>query len=145
MVLWHFGSGFYTRYTLTFLNPATAYENIEITTRSHPDAFPSALRQKRKTQTKTHEATEGLLKVYVECFDERHTVLTVAVCRSRRNAQSADTWKLSQKRYRCVVFRMLIFVVVNGRLSDAERGRGVDYPVHSTCLCATPYQFLFRS
>lgn len=143
--MWYFGSRLYTRYTLTFLNPATAYENIEITTRSHPDAFPSALRQKRKTQTKTHEATEGLLKVYVECFDERHTVLTVAVCRSRRNAQSADTWKPSQKRYRCVVFKMLIFVVVNGRLSDAERGRGVDYPVHSTCLCATPYQFLFRS
>lgn len=32
-----------------------AYENIEIITRSHPDAFPSALRQKRKTQTRIHE------------------------------------------------------------------------------------------
>jgi hypothetical protein len=31
-----------------------AYEDVEITTRSHPDAFPSALRQKRKTQTKLH-------------------------------------------------------------------------------------------
>ncbi|KAG6899228.1 hypothetical protein C0993_012098 [Termitomyces sp. T159_Od127] len=37
------------------LEPATSYENIEITTRSHPDAFPSALQQKRKTQTKRHE------------------------------------------------------------------------------------------
>lgn len=41
----------------------TAYENIEITTRSHPDAFPSALQQKRKTQTKTHHADEVRLKV----------------------------------------------------------------------------------
>ena len=32
-----------------------AYENIEIITRSHPDAFPSALSQKRKTQTKIHQ------------------------------------------------------------------------------------------
>lgn len=40
-----------------------AYENIEITTRSHPDAFPSALRQKRKTQTKTHEGSDAQLKV----------------------------------------------------------------------------------
>lgn len=37
------------------LNGISAYEDIEITTRSHPDAFPSALRQKRKTQTKHHE------------------------------------------------------------------------------------------
>lgn len=41
-----------------------AYENIEITTHSRPDAFPSALRQKlRKTQTKVHEGDDGLLKV----------------------------------------------------------------------------------
>jgi len=33
----------------------TAYEGIEITTRSHPEAFPSALRQRRKTQTKQHD------------------------------------------------------------------------------------------
>lgn len=39
-----------------------AYENIEIITRSHPDAFPSPLRQKGKTQTKVHEANEALLK-----------------------------------------------------------------------------------
>ncbi|KAF5361706.1 hypothetical protein D9758_007344 [Tetrapyrgos nigripes] len=35
--------------------PASSYENVEITTTSHPDAFPSALRQKRKTQTKRHD------------------------------------------------------------------------------------------
>ncbi|EIM91986.1 DNA-directed RNA polymerase, partial [Stereum hirsutum FP-91666 SS1] len=52
--------------------PASSYENIEITTRSHPDAFPSALRQKRKTQTKTHEATEGLLKVTEKCPECGH-------------------------------------------------------------------------
>jgi len=38
------------------------YQDIQITTRSHPDAFPSALRQKRKTQTKVHvEGDHGLL------------------------------------------------------------------------------------
>lgn len=47
--------------------PASSYENIEITTRSHPDAFPSALRQKRKTQTKVHDADEVRLKVTEMC------------------------------------------------------------------------------
>jgi DNA-directed RNA polymerase I subunit RPA12 len=38
--------------------------NIEITTHSRPDAFPSALRQKlRKTQTKIHEGEAAQLKV----------------------------------------------------------------------------------
>lgn len=46
-----------------FFISCTAYENIEIVTRSHPEAFPSALRQKRKTQTKVHAANEDLLKV----------------------------------------------------------------------------------
>ena len=32
-----------------------AYENVIVTTRSDPEAFPSALRQKRKTETKQHE------------------------------------------------------------------------------------------
>ena len=45
------------------INHLAAYENIEITTRSHPDAFPSALQQKRKTQTKTHRADEVRLRV----------------------------------------------------------------------------------
>ena len=48
---------------LTYICAHTAYENIEIVTRSHPEAFPSALRQKRKTQTKVHAANEDLLKV----------------------------------------------------------------------------------
>ncbi|KIJ58727.1 hypothetical protein HYDPIDRAFT_117105 [Hydnomerulius pinastri MD-312] len=46
--------------------PASSYENIEIITRSHPDAFPSALRQKRKTQTKIHEG-KVLPKVSEKC------------------------------------------------------------------------------
>ncbi|KAH7920498.1 DNA-directed RNA polymerase I kDa polypeptide [Leucogyrophana mollusca] len=46
--------------------PATSYENIEITTRSHPEAFPSALRQKRKTQTKIHQG-KVLPKVSEKC------------------------------------------------------------------------------
>ena len=41
----------------------TAYENSKITTYSHPDAFPSSLRQKRKTRTKVHEGSDALLKV----------------------------------------------------------------------------------
>lgn len=36
------------------LKHVLAYENVSITTRSDPEAFPSALRQKRKTQTKQH-------------------------------------------------------------------------------------------
>ncbi|KAI0344174.1 DNA-directed RNA polymerase I kDa polypeptide [Trametopsis cervina] len=47
--------------------PASSYENIEIITRSHPDAFPSALRQKSKTQTKTHNSEDALLKVTEKC------------------------------------------------------------------------------
>jgi hypothetical protein len=41
----------------------TAYENSKITTYSHPDAFPSSLRQRRKTRTKVHEGSDALLKV----------------------------------------------------------------------------------
>ncbi|KIM81704.1 hypothetical protein PILCRDRAFT_821050 [Piloderma croceum F 1598] len=52
--------------------PASSYENIEITTRSHPEAFPSALRQKRKTQTKVHEADAALLKVSEKCPECGH-------------------------------------------------------------------------
>ncbi len=48
---------------LRVLLATTAYENIEIVTRSHPDAFPSALRQKGKTQTKVHDSEDALLKV----------------------------------------------------------------------------------
>lgn len=44
-----------------------AFENIEITTRSHPDAFPSPLRQARKTQTKKLHGSEALQKVKVIC------------------------------------------------------------------------------
>ncbi|KAG6852559.1 hypothetical protein C0991_010931 [Blastosporella zonata] len=47
--------------------PASSYEDIEITTRSHPDAFPSALRQKRKTQTKMHEKGDQGTLVSEKC------------------------------------------------------------------------------
>lgn len=50
----------YLRLTSDFV---TAYENSKITTYSHPDAFPSSLRQKRKTRTKVHEGSDALLKV----------------------------------------------------------------------------------
>ena len=49
----------------SFNIPWAAYDNIVITTRSHPDAFPSALRQKRKTQTKQHDkGDQGTLVVH---------------------------------------------------------------------------------
>lgn len=47
--------------------PASSYENIRITTHSHPDAFPSALRQKRKTQTKHHEGADQGTAVSEKC------------------------------------------------------------------------------
>jgi hypothetical protein len=43
----------------------TAYENSKITTHSHPEAFPSSLRQLRKTTTKVHEGSDALLKVTI--------------------------------------------------------------------------------
>lgn len=46
----------------------TAYENSKITTHSHPDAFPSSLRQLRKTTTKIHEGSDALLKVTTVTF-----------------------------------------------------------------------------
>lgn len=55
-------NSFSSSYTYLTVDPL-AYENIEIITRSHPDAFPSALRQKGKTQTKTHDSEDALLKV----------------------------------------------------------------------------------
>lgn len=46
----------------TYDHDFAAYENVEITTRSHPDAFPSALKQKRTTQTKLHDqGHQGML------------------------------------------------------------------------------------
>ncbi|KZT09025.1 DNA-directed RNA polymerase I kDa polypeptide [Laetiporus sulphureus 93-53] len=52
--------------------PASSYENIETVTRSHPDAFPSLLRQKGKTQTKVHDANDALLKVTERCPECGH-------------------------------------------------------------------------
>ncbi|KAG9014772.1 DNA-directed RNA polymerase I core subunit rpa12 [Tulasnella sp. JGI-2019a] len=39
------------------VEPASSFENIEVVTRSHPDAFPSALRDARKIQTTQHESS----------------------------------------------------------------------------------------
>jgi hypothetical protein len=48
-----------TEQSLTAWLRALAYMNIEITTHSRPDAFPSVLRQRlRTTQTKVHHADE---------------------------------------------------------------------------------------
>ncbi|KAJ7075006.1 DNA-directed RNA polymerase I kDa polypeptide [Mycena belliarum] len=50
-----------------YVEPASSYENTEIMTRSDPDAFPSALRQKRKTQTKRHEGGDRGTLVSEKC------------------------------------------------------------------------------
>ncbi|EFI28592.1 DNA-directed RNA polymerase I kDa polypeptide [Coprinopsis cinerea okayama7 len=47
--------------------PASSYENIVITTRSHPDAFPSPLQQKRKTLTKRHDQGDQGTLVAEKC------------------------------------------------------------------------------
>ncbi|KAJ3495546.1 hypothetical protein NLJ89_g10609 [Agrocybe chaxingu] len=47
--------------------PASSYENVVITTRSDPEAFPSSLRQKRKTQTKQHEKGDQGTLVSEKC------------------------------------------------------------------------------
>ncbi|EJD43376.1 hypothetical protein AURDEDRAFT_114723 [Auricularia subglabra TFB-10046 SS5] len=47
------------------VEPSSSYDNIKIVTRSHPDAFPSVLRQKRKTQTQT--SGDALLRVKEKC------------------------------------------------------------------------------
>ena len=45
-----------------------AYENVIITTYSSAEAFPSALRQKRKTQTKHHEKGDQGTLVSDSCW-----------------------------------------------------------------------------
>ncbi|KAF4584539.1 DNA-directed RNA polymerase I core subunit rpa12 [Pleurotus pulmonarius] len=52
--------------------PSTSYDSIEVITRSHPDAFPSALRQKRKTQTKLHEEGDKGTLVAEKCPECGH-------------------------------------------------------------------------
>jgi len=54
------------------VEPASSYENSKITTHSHPDAFPSSLRQLRKTKTKVHEGSDTLLKVTETCPECGH-------------------------------------------------------------------------
>ncbi|GJJ14746.1 hypothetical protein Clacol_009013 [Clathrus columnatus] len=49
------------------VEPASSFENIEIVTESHPDAFPSALRQARKTQTAKIDSVDALEKVLERC------------------------------------------------------------------------------
>jgi DNA-directed RNA polymerase I subunit RPA12 len=78
----------------------TAYENVTITTHSSPEAFPSALRQKRKTQTKYHEkGDQGTLvcdnTIACHCvFKSKWTG------RWQRNALRVDTWRLILKKCR---------------------------------------------
>ena len=116
---------------------STAYENIEIVTRSHPDAFPSALRQKGKTQTKVHDSEAALLKVcslfHVSSLRARR--LMVVCDRLRRNAQVVGIWRLTPRRCRCVSyfsFRVWIYdTYTTGSWEARTRGQ----------LFCTPYVF----
>ncbi|KAH9487200.1 DNA-directed RNA polymerase I subunit RPA12 [Psilocybe cubensis] len=51
----------------SYEEPASSYENVIITTKSDPEAFPSALRQKRKTQTKHHDTGDKGTLVSEKC------------------------------------------------------------------------------
>lgn len=70
-----------------------AFENIEITTRSHPDAFPSALHQKRKTQTKFQESDEALLTVSIPEASARAWLLTTKLPRQKFGAKPVGTMR----------------------------------------------------
>ncbi|KAJ3544996.1 hypothetical protein NMY22_g2592 [Coprinellus aureogranulatus] len=65
---------------------SVAYENIVVTTRSHPDAFPSALQQKRKTQTKRHEKGDQGTLVSEKCPNCGH----LEAFSKERQLRSAD-------------------------------------------------------
>jgi hypothetical protein len=75
-----------------------AYENVIVTTRSDPEAFPSALRQKRKTETKQHE--KGDQGTLVSC---RFSCAFSAKRGSRqmKNVRPVGIWVLTRKKYRC--------------------------------------------
>ncbi|KAH9994510.1 DNA-directed RNA polymerase I kDa polypeptide [Russula vinacea] len=68
------------------VEPASSYENSKITTHSHPDAFPSSLRQLRKTMTKVTETCPecGHMEAYskeiqMRSADEGSTILYTCV------------------------------------------------------------------
>jgi hypothetical protein len=79
-----------------------AYDNIEITTRSHPDAFPSPLRQAKKTQTKRLESHEFMERVRLFPRECCSTTLHIP-SRSRKDVQSVDTAKRTLNNSRFVV------------------------------------------
>lgn len=54
-----------------------AYENTVVSTRSHLDAFPSALKLKRTTQTLVHESADLGTKVHGLLFAHPNYALTV--------------------------------------------------------------------
>ena len=98
-----------------------AYENIEITTRSHPEAFPSALRQKRKTQTKVHEADAALLKVRSYRDGVILHILKSVVCRCPKNVQSVGTSRLTLKKCRSVgLYDLRMFLLNFGPVAQCR-------------------------
>ncbi|KZT42820.1 hypothetical protein SISSUDRAFT_979693, partial [Sistotremastrum suecicum HHB10207 ss-3] len=70
--------------------PASSYVGNEVVTYSHPDAFPSVLRQKRKTQTKNLEGVESRLKVTERCPECGHAEAW-AVEKQMRSADEGST------------------------------------------------------
>lgn len=99
----HRAGELWVRLALVFthvLTACTAYENITVVTRSHPDAFPSALRQKGKTQTKEHDSEAALL--LVRPVPSLYTIerLSDHVCahRSQKSARAVGTWKRTRRR-----------------------------------------------
>ncbi|KAF8885223.1 hypothetical protein CPB84DRAFT_1788449 [Gymnopilus junonius] len=75
--------------------PASSYENVIITTRSAPEAFPSALRQKRKIQTKLHETGDQGTLVSEKCpacghLEAYSKVMQVRVCDAEQERDIND-------------------------------------------------------
>ncbi len=80
----------------------TAYDNIETLTHSHPDAFPSALQQKRKTQTKIHSQGDQGTLVWA-FFHRKNKILIqhlIHTKRYKRNALDVDILRHIQKNCR---------------------------------------------
>ena len=118
-----------------------AYENIEIVTRSHPDAFPSALRQKRKTQTKVHAANEDLLKVrrpslrsQIKNLSRRPCMQVTEKCPEcgHMEAYSKEAQVRTPRSPRIIVRTTLTRLTPRPQLRSADEGSTIFYTVRGT-------------
>ena len=116
----------------------SAYENIEITTRSHPDAFPSALRQARKTQTKKLNDTEGLQRVILHLLQHILRLATNPTVRPLRDVPSVDMARRSSNNCRfttmLLMFPSALLIDLSVQLRSADEGSTNLYTVRRNFL-----------